>query len=320
MLNHPTRAWLAASMLFCSMSVHAYPTKPIRWIVPIAPGGSNDIVARAVAQRLTASLGQTMVVDNRPGGGGVLGTETAAKAAPDGYTLLMVNIAHALNPTLHAKLPYDSTRDFAAITLIGSAPNALVVHPSSAITTVKDLIASAKSAPGKLTYASAGNGSSPHLAAELFKLSSGTDILHVPYKGSGPGLIALAGTEVDLSFPVLSSVLPMTKSGRLRLIAVTSAARSSALPDTPTIRESGLPNYDFSAWFGCAAPASTPPPVIARLNKEIRALLENAEFKARHAEQGLELSGTSPAQFAQFLADETVKWRKVISVSGIRLN
>ena len=299
----------AAPMVCFSTWTHPYPTKPIRWIVPIAPGGSNDIVARALAQKLTASLRQSVIVDNRPGGGGVLGTETAAKSAADGYTLLMVNIAHALNPTLHAKLPYDSLRDFAAITLIGSAPNALVVHPSSDITTVKDLIASAKSAPGKLTYSSAGNGSSPHLAAELFKLSSGTDILHVPYKGSGPGLIGLAGKEVDLSFPVLSSVLPMTKSGRLRLIAVTSAARSSAQPDTPTVSESGLPNYEFSAWFGCVAPASTPQPIISRLNKEIRALLENAETKAWHADCATRL--------LPLLACSGSNW---MNIAGHRLN
>ena len=315
-----SRAMLVASLLCCSTWLHAYPTKPIRWIVPIAPGGSNDIVARALAQKLTASLQQTVIVDNRPGGGGILGTEIAARSAPDGYTLLMVNIAHALNPSLHAKLPFDPARDFAAITLIGSAPNALVVYPSSAVATVKDLIALAKSAPGKLTYASAGNGSSPHLAAELLKLNAGIEILHVPYKGSGPALIALAGMEIELAFPVLSSVLPMAKSGRLRAIAVTSAARASALPDTPTFRESGLANYEFSAWFGCVAPAATPQPLIARLNKEIRALLEDADFKARHAAQGLELSGTTPAQFTQFLADETIKWHKVIAASGIRLN
>lgn len=314
------RAFLVASMLCYSTGLHAYPTKPLRWIVPIAPGGSNDIVARALAQKLTTSLQQTVIVDNRPGGGGIVGTEIAARSAPDGYTLLMVNISHALNPSLHPKLPYDPMRDFAAVTLIGSAPNALVVHPSSAVFTVKDLITLAKSAPGKLTYASAGNASSPHLAAELFKLKSGTDMVHVPYKGSGPGLIALTATEVALSFPVLSSALSLVKSGRLKAIAVTSTVRSSALPDTPTIRESGLADYDFSAWFGCVVPASTPPPLIARLNKEIRTFLDDPEFKARHAAQGLELTGTTPAQFAKYLADETIKWRKVISATGIRLN
>ena len=314
------RAAIAAALLCCSSCLQAYPVKPLRWIVPIAPGGSNDIIARALAQKLTSALEQSVVVDNRAGGGGIVGTEIAARAAADGYTLLMVNISHALNASLHAKLPYDPARDFAAITQIGAAPNALVVHPSSAITSVKELIATAKAAPGKLTYASAGNGSSPHLAVELFKLSTGTDIVHVPYKGSGPGLIALTGMEVALAFPVVSSVLPLVKSGRLRVIAVTSAARIFALPDTPTIRESGVANYEFSAWFGCVVPAATPRPVIARLNREMRGVLENAEFKSIYAAQGLELAGSTPDEFSQFLAAETIRWRNVISASGMRMN
>jgi tripartite-type tricarboxylate transporter receptor subunit TctC len=313
-------ALLSAVMLFNSSSLYAYPDKPLRLIVPIAPGGSNDILARALSEKLSTNLRQTVIVDNRPGGGGIIGTEIAAKAAGDGYTLLMVNISHALNPSMHAKLPYDQARGFAPITLIGSAPNAIVVHPSNSISSVKDLIASAKSTPGKLTYASAGNASSPHLAAELFKLMSETNLLHVPYKGSGPGLAALMGAEVSVSFPVLSSALSIVKSGRLKGIAVTSRERSSALPNIPTVRESGLSEYVFSAWFGCVAPSSTPSPLVDRLNKEIRVILDDAAFKAKYAAQGLELEGTTPQQFKQHLDDETSKWRKVISVSGIRLN
>ncbi len=296
----------------------SYPEKPIRFIVPIAPGGSNDIVARALAQRLTASLRQPVVVDNRAGGGGITGTEIAARSSPDGYTLLMVNMAHAVNPALLSKLPYDLMRDFTAITLIGLAPNVLVVHPQSPVATVGELIAMARKNPEQLSYASAGNASTPHLAMELFKLKSGIRIVHVPYKGSGPALIALMGMEVQVSFPVLSSAMPLLKSGRLKPLAVTSPTRAPAAPDVPTVRESGLPDYEFSAWFGCMAPAAVPRAIIVRLNRSMGDVLADDDFRRQFAAQGMSVAGSSPEAFARQLENELRKWEGVVRVANIR--
>ncbi len=302
------------------LSAASYPEKPVRFIVPIAPGGSNDIVARSLAQRLTASLQQSVVVDNRAGGGGIVGTEIAARATPDGYTLLMVNLSHVVNPAMFPKMPYDLLRDFTAISLLGSAPNVLVVFPQFQATSVKDLVTLAKKTPGKLLYASAGNASAPHLAMELFKLKTGTQIVHVPYKGSGPGLIALMATDVQVSLPVLSTAMPLVKSARLRPLAVTSPERAPALPDLPTVRESGVSEYEFSAWFGCVAPAAVPGSIVRRLNQEIRDALSNDEMKRQFSAQAMNLTGTSPEEFSRYLASEIRKWAGVVRAANIKVD
>lgn len=295
----------------------SYPTKPVRLIVPIAPGGTNDILARALAQALTGSLQQSVIVDNRPGGGGITGTEVAARAAADGYTLLMVNLSHAVTPAFKVKLPYDTLKDFAAIGLVGSTPNVLVVHPSLPANSLAALIALAKGAPGKLNYASAGNGSSPHLAAELFKVKAGVDIVHIPYQGTGPALNALLGSEVSLSFATLPPVRSLVSARRLNALAITGQRRSPLLASVPTFSEAGLPGYEFTAWFGVVAPTGTPKEIVRKLNGQILDIINGTDFKARYANQGIDLTPTTPEQFARYLQDETSKWRGVVAAAGI---
>ncbi|MGH8617263.1 MAG: tripartite tricarboxylate transporter substrate binding protein [Burkholderiales bacterium] len=294
-----------------------YPVKPVRLIVPIAPGGTNDILARALAQALAANFQQSVIVDNRPGGGGITGTEVAARAAADGYTLLMVNLSHAVTPAFRVKLPYDVLKDFSAVGLIGSTPNVLVVHPSLPANSLAALIALAKGTPGKLNYASAGNGSSPHLAAELFKMKAGVDIVHIPYQGTGPALNALLGSEVSLSFATLPPARSLVSARRLGALAITSPRRSPLLPSVPTFGEAGLPGYEFTAWFGLVAPAGTPPAIVRKLNGQIQEIVNGTDFKSRHAGQGIDLTPTTPEQFVRYLQDETSKWRGVVAAAGI---
>jgi len=305
-------------------AIHAqapYPSKPIRIVVPFPAGGTTDILARAVAQKLTETGGQPVVVDNRPGAGGNIGAELVAKSAPDGYTLLMGTVGtHAINPGLYAKMPYDHQRDFAPVILVAGVPNVLVVHPAVPVNSVQELIAYAKANPGKLNFASSGNGTSIHLSAELFKTMAGVQMTHVPYKGSSPALQDLVGGQVQLMFDNLPSSLALIKAGKLKALAVTSKERAAALPDVPTIAESGLPGFEASSWFGLLAPAGTPQPIIAKLNAEIAKWLATPEAKEKMLGQGANAAGGSPDDFARFIATETAKWQKVVKESGAKVD
>ncbi|MBA3504909.1 MAG: tripartite tricarboxylate transporter substrate binding protein [Betaproteobacteria bacterium] len=298
-----------------------YPTKPIRIVVPFPAGGTTDILARAVAQRLSETLGQPAVVDNRPGAGGNIGAELVAKAPADGHTLLMGTVGtHAINASLYSKMPYDHVRDFAPIILVAGVPNVLVVHPSVPVGSVKELIAYAKANPGKLNFASSGSGTSIHLAGELFKTMAGVQMAHVPYKGSAPAVTDLLGGQVQLMFDNLPSALPHIKAGKLKALAVTSATRAAALPDVPTIAESGLAGFDATSWFGLLAPAGTPQPIIARLNNEVAKWLASAEAKEKMAGLGANTAGHSTDEFVRHIAAETSKWAKVVKESGAKVD
>jgi len=301
--------------------VPAYPAKPIRIVVPFPAGGATDILARAAAQRLTEAWGQSVVVDNRPGAGGNIGAELVAKSAPDGYTLLMGTVGtHAINASLYAKMPYDHVKDFAPVILVAGVPNVLVVNPAVPANSVQELIAYAKANPGKLNFASSGSGTSIHLSGELFKVMAGVQMTHVPYKGSAPALQDLIGGQVQLMFDNLPPSLPQIKAGKLRALGVTSAARAPALPDTPTIAESGLPGFEASSWFGLLAPAGTPPAVIARLNGEVAAWLGTPEAKEKLLALGANAAGGTPEDFAKHIAAETAKWAKVVRESGAKVD
>jgi tripartite-type tricarboxylate transporter receptor subunit TctC len=306
-------------MLTACAFAHAqnYPTRPIRYIVPQAPGGSSDTLARVLTQRVAQGLRQQIVIDNRPGATGVIGGELAARANPDGYTLLQVATSHATNPAMQARLPYDTLRDFAPISLLSQQPNVFLVHPSVPVRNVKELIAYAKSKPGQLNYASSGTGGSQHLAGELLKSMAGIDITHVPYKGSPPALVDVIAGRVPLMSSTMPPALPQIKSGKVRAIAVTSAKRSPALPDVPTVAESGLPGYEAIAWQGLIAPAGTPKAVIARLNAEFVNALKQPEVVAKLNEQGFETVASTPEWFAQYTRTEIAKWSKVIKGAGI---
>lgn len=309
----------AATALAQNVAAQEYPQRPIRFIVPFAAGGGGDIVVRTVAQRLTEAMGPPVVVDNRSGAGGNVGTDLAAKSAPDGYTILMANVAPiAINVSLYKKLPYDSVKDFAPVSLMAVFPNVLVVHPSVAAKSVKELIALAKAHPGQLTYASAGNGSTTHLAAELFKSMAGLDMIHVPYKGGGPALVDLIAGQVNLYFGSMPAALPHVKNGKLRALAVTSAKRSRAAPELPTVAESGFPGFAADTWIGVLAPAGTPGPIVVRLNREIVKILQQPELEEKLSAQGAEPVTNSPEQFAAYIKSEIRKWAKVVKESGAK--
>jgi len=305
-----------------------WPTKPVRIVVPFAAGGTTDILARAIAPELQRAFGQPFVVDNKPGAGGNSGAAEVAKSPPDGYTLLMGTVGtHAINPSLYPKMPYDHVKDFVPITLVAGVPNVLVMNPASAekykVHTVVDLIRAAKANPGKLNVASSGNGTSIHLSAELFKSFTGTFMLHLPYRGSGPALIDLMGGNVDLMFDNLPSALPHIRSGKLKALAVTSGARSSALPDVPTVAEAGgslLRNYEASSWFGLLAPAGTPADIVNRVQQETAKALALPAIKERLQAQGAIPSGNTPAEFAKLIDAETKKWAQVVKASGAKID
>jgi tripartite-type tricarboxylate transporter receptor subunit TctC len=317
------RTTLAAAFA-CGTVAHAaqpapsYPTKPVRLIVPQSAGASTDLTARLIAQKLSVAFGQQFVVDNRPGAGSIIGTDLVAKATPDGYTLLVVASSITLNPSLHKNLPFDPVRDLAPITQLSAFPNLLTVHPSLQVKTVKELIALLKAKPGSINYGSSGAATGTHLSAELFKYMTGTDMVHVPYKGGGPAVQALIGGQVQLNFATIVSVLPHVRAGKLRGIAVTTAKRSPNAPDIPTIAESGVPGYDHGPWNGFLAPAKTPRAVIARLNEETARILHLPETKAVFMNEGAEPVGNSPEQFSAIIKDETAKWSKVIKAAGIK--
>jgi len=296
-----------------------YPGKPIRLIVPWPPTGTVDILGRTLGQKLSESLGQSVLVDNRAGANGMIGSEAAAKSPPDGYTLVVDNITgHAINATLQAKMPFDSMRDFTHVSLLASVPDGVVSLPSLPAANIRELIALARAQPGKLTYASFGIGSSAHLAGELFKIMAGIDMLHIPYKGGQPAIADLLAGQVSIYIPVLPSVVQLTKAGRLRLLAVTGAKRSPAMPDVPTVAESGLPGFEASNWFGLMAPAGTPPEIVTRLNAEAAKALQAPEVREKLAALGFEIQSSTPQEFATLLKSETEKWAKVIKASGAR--
>ena len=303
-----------------------WPNKPVRIIVPFAPGGTTDILARAVAPELSKVFGQQFIVDNKAGAGGNLGAEAVAKSAPDGYTLLMGTVGtHGINRALYPKLPYDPIKDFAPITLVASVPNVMVVNAELArangINSVQDFIKLAKSKPGKLNMASSGNGTSIHLAGELFKSQTGLFMTHIPYRGSGPALLDLVGGQVDVMFDNLPSAMQLIKSGKLKALAVTSAARSVALPDTPTVEEAaGLKGFEATSWFGLLAPAGTPPDVVNRIQREVARALSNPSINDKMLAQGAIPSGNTPAQFAALIDSEHKKWAQVVKASGARVD
>ena len=305
-----------------------WPSKPVRIVVPFAAGGTTDILARAIAPELQKAFGQPFVVDNKPGAGGNTGAAEVAKAAADGHTLLMGTVGtHAINPSLYPKMPYDAVRDFAPITLVAGVPNVVIVNPASAqrfgIETLADLTRAARANPGKLNVASSGNGTSIHLAAELYKSMTGTFMLHLPYRGSGPALIDLIAGNVDLMFDNLPSALPHIKSGRLKALAVTSAKRSAALPDLPTVAEAGGPalqNFEASSWFGLLAPAGTPAEIVTRLQQEPAKAMAQPAVNERLLSQGALPGGQPPADFARFIEAETKKWAQVVKASGAKID
>jgi tripartite-type tricarboxylate transporter receptor subunit TctC len=297
----------------------AYPTKSIRLIVPFAPGGSNDIMARLIGQKFAESLGQQVVVDNRAGASGIIGTDIAAKAAPDGYTLLMMSLTFTVNPSLFSKLPYDTNRDLTPVTLVASAPLMLVVHPALPTRTVKELIAYARANPGKLSFGSGGRGATPHLAGEMFKLMAGVQMTHVPYKGGGPALVDLVGGQIQLMLENIPSTLPYAKSGKLRALAVTSIKRSALVPDLPTLDEAGLKGYEIVGWNGLFVPAGTSRSIVTRLHGETAKALEQPDMKARLAALGAEGVGSSPEEFKAFVQAEIRKWARVVKDAGLEV-
>lgn len=295
-----------------------YPTRAVRMIVPYAPGGGADLLARYVGQALAETFGHAFVIDNRGGGGTILGSDLAAKAPPDGYTLIMVASTHAVLATLYKTLPFDPIRDFAPIVRVASAPNILVVHPSLHATSVKELVALAKARPGELVYASSGNGGGSHLAMELLRSITRIELVHVPYKGTGPALIDLLSGQAKLMFGGIIGTITHVRSGRLRAIAVSSAARSAAMPEVPSVAESGYPDYEATTWYGMLAPAVTPRAIVTALNARVVNALKDAKLQARIAAQGADAAAGTPEDFATYIRTEQVKWAKVVRESGAR--
>ena len=296
----------------------AYPVKPVRLVVPSSPGGGTDILARVLAQKMSESLGQQFVVENRPGAGQVIGIEAVARSAPDGHTLLMAASAIVINEVLYAKPPYDTLRDFAPVTLVASLPNILVVHPALPVKSVRELIALAKTRPGQLNYSSAGSGTSPHLSMELFRLMAGITLTHVPYKGTGPATVDLVAGQVQLSMPNVLTALPQIKGGKLRALGVTSAKRATGLPDIPAIAET-VPGYEAIQWYGLLAPAGTPREIVGKVQAETARILVLPEVKARLASDGADSVGNRPDEFAAYIRAELAKWGKVVKTGGITL-
>ena len=296
-----------------------YPNKTIRLIVPFPAGGPTDVIARTVALKLTESWSQPIVIDNRGGAGGNVGTDIAAKAAPDGYTLAMVIVSHAINASLYSKLPYDPVKDFAPVSLAGAATIVLIAHPGVQAKTIKELIALGKSNPGKLSWGSPGTGTPHHLAGEMFKTVTRIEMVHIPYKGAAPAVVDLLGGQVALAFVSLPAALPHIKAGKLTALGVSGAQRSAVAPEVPTIAESGLPGYELENWYGVLAPAGTPRAIVDRLSGEIVKILTTQEVKERLNAQGFEVRTSTPAQFAAYLKSEIVKWAKIVKDSGAKV-
>jgi tripartite-type tricarboxylate transporter receptor subunit TctC len=317
------RIFLAALLALSAAAAGAqtYPSKPIRLVVPFPAGGSLDVVARAIGQKLSEAWGQPIVVDNRPGAGGNIGADLVAKSRPDGYTILEGALStHAVNVSLYSRMPYDPVRDFDPITLVAVTPNVLVLNPSVPANNVKELIAYAKANPGKLSFASGSNGSAGHLAGELFKTEAGVDMVHVPYKGAAPAMQDLLAGRVQLMFDNLANSMQQVRAGKLRALAVTTARRSTLVPDLPTLSEAGLPGFDISTWWGFLAPAGTPREIVAKWNAEVARILATPEMKAFFAQQGAEPSPTSPEAFGAMIQSEIAKYAKIVKASGAKVD
>ncbi len=312
-------AWVALLAGAVPAPAQDYPNRPVRWVLGFAPGGPTDIVVRVLGQHLSEKLGQQFVIENRPGAGGNLATQTVVNAAPDGYTILAIAHGNAINATLYKQLPFNFIRDIAPVAGMVQMPNVLEVHPSVPARTVAEFIAYLKANEGKVSYASAGNGTSAHLAAELFKAMTGTSMQHVPYRGSGPALIDMLSGQVHVLFDTLTSSIQHIRDGKLRALGVTTATRSAALPDTPTIAET-VPGFEFTAWFGVGVPKGTPPAIVEKLNREINAALNDPKIKARFAELGAVPFVATPAQMVTHVASETEKWGKAVQFSGAKVD
>jgi tripartite-type tricarboxylate transporter receptor subunit TctC len=320
MLNRRSVMLSAAGALLgltTSATAQDYPSKPVRLIIPFPPGGSNDVVGRMIATKLGERLGKQIVVDNRGGAGGVIGTEVTANAAPDGYTLGIISIAHAVNPWLY-KLSYDPIKSFSPVAVLATGPNVLAVNPGLGVNSVKELVALAKSKPGELQYASAGVGSFQHLGGELFKLEAGVDMLHVPFKGGGPAMVDVIGGHTKLLFSSLVQTTPHLKSGKLKALGTGGKTRSPVLPDVPTIAEAGVPSYEATNWWGIVAPAGTPVPIIAKLQQEIAAVQQSPEVQEQFARQGASVLQMSTAEFTAFIATEMKKWERVVKEGKLK--
>ena len=316
-------ATLALAVLTASVPADAqgYPNRPVKLVVPFPPGGPLDIVGRAIAQKLTEAWAQSVVVDNRPGAGGNIGAEIVAKSPPDGYTVLMGALStHAVNPSLYAKMPYDAVKDFAPITLVAVTPNVLVVNAALPVNSAREFVAYAKANPGKLAFGSGSNGSAGHLAGELFKVETGTDVIHVPYKGGAPATQALLAGDTQFMFDNLANATPQVKAGKFKALAVTTAERSKLAPELPTMAEAGFAGFDISTWFGLLAPAGTPKDVIARWNAEVTRILNSPEMRERLTAQGAEPAPTTPEQFAAFIQSEIPKYARIVKASGAKVD
>jgi len=308
---------LAAGPLIAGAA--SYPTKPVRLIVPFPPGGSNDIVGRMIGAELTNKLGQQVVIDNRAGAGGIIGSEIASKAAPDGYTLLIISVAYAYNPSIFkSRLKFDPAKSFTPVAILGTGPNALTVNPKVAAKSVKELVAMAKAKPGVLNYASAGIGSFQHLGTEMFRIMAGINIVNVPFKGGGPAMADVIAGNTQMCMGSLLQLIPHIQSGRLRPLGVGSKTRTSALPDVPTIAEAGVPGYEANNWWGIMAPAGTPASVVKRLHADVSAILAMPTTQKRFESQGAAAVSMSSAEFGQFIRTETAKWSKVVREAGIK--
>ena len=316
-----TTTCIALVLAIGEAAAQSYPAKPVRIIVPFPPTGGSDVIARIFAPRLSEALGQQVLIDNRSGANGNVGTELVARATPDGYTLLFNGSGTlAINPSLYEKLPFDVLRDFAPVTLTVLQPHLLVVHPSVPAKSVKELIALAKAQPGRLNFASSGNGSLAHLAGEMFKTAAGVDIVHVPYKGAAPSLVDLIAGQVHLVFSSSPSVMPHVRSGKLRALAVTTQKRVAIVPELPTVIESGLPGFTATGWYGVLAPAATPANVVARLNTDIVGTLRHAEVRQRLVDLGLEVETTTPQGFGEFMKAEIAKYAKIVRSANVKVD
>ena len=298
----------------------AYPVKAVRMLVPFPPGGGTDYTARLIGQKLSELWGQPMVVENRPGASTTIASEIVARSAPDGYTLIMASVNHTINPSLYGKIPYDTIKDFAPVTVAVTASYVLVVHPSLPVKSVKELISLARAKPGQINYSSSGSSGPQHLAGELFKLMSSADLTHVPYKGGGPAVMALLGGHVSVMFSTPVSAMPHIKSGRLRALAVTSMERSAAFPDLPTISEAALTGYEAVTWWGILAPARTPREIVTKIHGDVYRVLQTADTRSRLAAEGVNPSGTSPEQFSLMIRDEIVKMEKIVKAAKVKLD
>jgi len=298
-----------------------YPTHPVKLVVPFPPGGSLDFAGRLIAQRLSEVWGQPVVVENKPGAGGNIGADLVAKSAPDGYTILLGALStHAVNPNLYAKMPYDAVKDFAPITLIATTPNVLVVNASLPVGNVREFIAYTKANPGKLAFGSGSNGSAGHLAGELYKLETGTDAVHIPFKGGAPATQALLAGDTQFMFDNLANAMAQVKAGKLKALAVTTAERSSLAPELPTMAEAGLPGFDISTWYGLFAPAGTPPPVVAKWNADVTKILTAPDVRAKFIADGALPAPDTPEQFSQMIARELAKYARIVKVSGAKVD